>query len=90
MKFEWDEVKNLSNLKKHGIEFKTAARVFDDPNISLRIDSYQHEERWNAIGLAERILFVVFLINENDSIRIISARRATRGEINEYRKNVFK
>ena len=64
MNFEWDERKNLLNIKKHGISFEHAARVFTDP---LRKEDYDcrhsnHEEnRTFAIGVAEgRLLFVSF------------------------------
>ena len=60
MIFEWDEIKDGTNIKKHdGISFKIAARVFLD---SKRIEKYdeQHstleEQRWNAIGLVEDVL----------------------------------
>ncbi|MGI5068941.1 BrnT family toxin [Treponema denticola] len=91
MIFEWDEIKNETNIKKHdGISFKIAARVFLD---SKRIEKYdeQHstleEQRWNAIGLVEDVLFVVFTERKNDIIRIISARKANQEEINEYYNN---
>ena len=91
MIFEWDEIKNETNIKKHdGISFKIAARVFLD---SKRIEKYdeQHstleEQRWNAIGLVEDVPFVVFTERKNDIIRIISARKANQEEINEYYSN---
>ena len=91
MIFEWDEIKNETNIKKHdGISFKIAARVFLD---SKRIEKYdeQHstleEQRWNAIGLVEDVLFVVFTERKNDIIRLISARKANQEEINEYYSN---
>ena len=91
MIFEWDEIKDETNIKKHdGISFKIAARVFLD---SKRIEKYdeQHstleEQRWNAIGLVEDVLFVVFTERKNDIIRLISARKANQEEINEYYSN---
>ena len=91
MIFEWDEIKNETNIKKHdGISFKIAARVFLD---SKRIEKYdeQHstleEQRWNAIGLVEDVLFVVFTERKKDIIRLISARKANQEEINEYYSN---
>lgn len=91
MIFEWDEIKNENNIKKHdGISFKIAARVFLD---SKRIEKYDEhhstleEQRWNAIGLVEDVLFVVFTERKNDIIRLISARKANQEEINEYYSN---
>jgi uncharacterized protein len=49
--FEWDEAKNLSNRRKHGISFEDAAKVFGDPFIVLVPDGYvDDEERWRAYG----------------------------------------
>ena len=54
MRFEWDEQKELANIRKHnGIDFEMAAKVFDDPNFVLlrdRIDDETGEQRWHAIG----------------------------------------
>jgi len=91
MIFEWDEIKNETNIKKHdGISFKIAARVFLDSKRREKYDE-QHstleEQRWNAIGLVEDVLFVVFTERKNDIIRIISARKANQEEINEYYSN---
>jgi uncharacterized DUF497 family protein/uncharacterized protein (DUF4415 family) len=52
VQFEWDEVKNAANRKKHHLDFETATRVFDDPNFVLvrdRVDE-DGEQRWHAIG----------------------------------------
>ena len=65
--FVWDEDKDRANLSKHGIDFKTAALVFND---DLRIEyldeehSYD-EERYNTIGLVHDVLFVVYCDREN-------------------------
>ncbi len=87
MQFEWDEEKNRKNINKHGISFEAATGVFFDENRIERIDlshSYE-EERFFTIGKVESILFVVFT-ERKDNIRIISARRATKEEENEYYK----
>ena len=88
MVFEWDEDKNIANLRKHGIAFEDAVFVFKDPNLLETYDakhSNLNEDRWYAIGFAERILCVVFT-ERFDIIRIISARLATKKEIHEYYK----
>lgn len=89
MVFAWDEKKNKANIKKHGIAFETAVRVFNDYNL-LEVYDSEHstpdEERWIVLGLVADILCVVFS-ERNETIRIISARKATKGEINEYYKN---
>ena len=53
MRFEWDPEKELINIKKHGIDFTIASKVFDDPNFALikdRIDVETGELRWHGIG----------------------------------------
>jgi len=90
--FSWDARKALGNLKKHAVSFEEAATVFSDPE-GLDWDDFEHslsERRSARIGfsLSGRILFVVYTIrrlkNENETIRIISARQATRKERQAY------
>ncbi|MCL2068030.1 MAG: BrnT family toxin [Treponema sp.] len=88
MKFEWDEKKNLVNIKKHGINFDLAVYVFTDP---LRREGYdtRHssigEDRTYAIGMAEsRLLFVNFTEPDTDTVHIISARKANKRERRYY------
>ena len=85
MLFEWDEEKNAANIKKHGIDFEDAIRVFEDDD---RIEIYDaahsgEEDRYNTIGMVNDVLFVVYT-ERREAIRIISARPATRGERSIY------
>ena len=83
--FEWDDEKEASNVKKHGIDFIIAARVFADP-YRLEIYDEMHskdEDRYNTIGMVENIIFVVYT-QRNDTVRIISARIANKNERNVY------
>ena len=87
--FDWDEDKYKINLRNHKIDFHEAVTIFDDPNIIERYDEKHslYEERFTAIGLSEnmRILMVCHCYRESgDLIRIISARKATKGEIKIY------
>ncbi len=85
MKFEWDEDKNIINKKKHQISFETASHVFEDPYYVEMYD-FEHsvdEDRYIAIGKVGDVLFVVFT-EKRDSIRLISARLATRIERELY------
>ncbi|MBP5577515.1 MAG: BrnT family toxin [Treponema sp.] len=91
MTFEWDSEKEKINIEKHdGITFSIAAKVFSDRK---RIEKYDvlHssivEDRWNVIGMVEKVLFVVYTEITDDRIRIISARAAEKEEINEYFSN---
>lgn len=89
MTFEWDENKNETNKKKHGISFETAVRIFLDPNVIVVPDPELSEERWDAIGFVGSLLFVVYAERDDDKIRIISARKATKEEANGYKNNDF-
>lgn len=90
--YEWDERKADINLRAHGIAFTTAARVFADPFMRSRIDDRENygEERWQAFGdVGGRILVVAYTYRDNDQvIRIISARTANRREQRGYYTNV--
>ena len=85
MKFEWDDEKNTTNKKKHGISFETASKVFNDPYYIevYDIDHSLEEDRYIAIGLVEDVLFVVFT-ERKEIIRLISARLATEEERRYY------
>ncbi|MDO4961213.1 MAG: BrnT family toxin [Eubacteriales bacterium] len=85
MQFEWDEEKEQKNIRKHGIDFSTAALVFGDDNrIELYDESHSFDEdRYITIGMVNNILTVVYTVR-TDAYRIISARIATNAEKEEY------
>jgi uncharacterized DUF497 family protein len=89
VEFTWDDVKNVSNYRKHQIWFEEAVSVFEDL-YAKEIPDPEHseeEERWIILGLnAELNLLVVVYVErlEGELIRIISARRATRSEEDQY------
>jgi uncharacterized DUF497 family protein len=84
MKFEWDPDKARTNIAKHGISFEEATEAFDDPN---RLEFYrpQHgEDRFVMIGASKsKLLFVVYA-ERGTTLRIISARKATKDEKKVY------
>lgn len=86
--FEWDDEKEKINIQKHGLNFKTAARVFDDINrLELFDDKHSvDEERYIVIGLVRKVLFVV-CTDRTNATRIISARKATAEERSTYYGN---
>jgi uncharacterized DUF497 family protein len=86
VKFQWDSKKALSNLRKHGIDFADAIAVLEDERAITIPDEYLLEERFVTVGMDAlgRILVVVYTWRR-DRIRIISARKATTKEINQYK-----
>ena len=87
--FEWDEEKHSINKEKHGIDFIEASTTFEDDDALILYDDTHSddEERFIIIGFSEeeRMLFVSHCYRDNDNIvRIISARKATRQEHKKY------
>ena len=83
--FEWDDEKESTNFRKHGIHFKTAAKVFLDPNKLIRVDEeHTSEQRFDVLGKVGKILFVVCAFNDGNTVRLISARLATVPEKERY------
>lgn len=78
MKFQWDEKKRRANLKKHGVDFVDVADGFDHLTVVGLDDSQDYgEDRWVAVGFLREILIVViFVVPEENTIRLISARKA--------------
>ena len=92
LKFEWDDCKNKTNIKKHGISFEEASSVFFDEDALIISDEShsQKEERFIMIGFSYKfnLLVVCHCYRQNESIiRIISARKATKNERKEYLGN---
>jgi uncharacterized protein len=93
LRFEWDEEKARVNEQKHGISFEEAQTAFYDENARLIYDPEHswEEERYILLGMSSclRVLIVCHLYRENDElIRIISARKATKQEYRQY-QNFF-
>jgi len=88
--YEWDEEKNRSNVSKHGIAFQNAQDVFDDPCVASKVDRVvDGEERWQSVGLIGGDLMILVahtwkVEDGQETIRIISARKATPKEIRDF------
>jgi len=88
MEIEWDTHKAAQNLQKHDILFEDAELVFDD---LMRIEIYDGrddygEDRWATIGLVySAVLYVVYAVRHEETIRLISARKANANERKQYR-----
>jgi len=92
--FDWDAVKAATNLAKHGVDFRQAATVFNDP-LALTVFDEAHsqsEERWFTLGMTSdgRLLAAAHTFEQTTPtqarIRIVSAREATRRERNDYQE----
>jgi len=88
--FEWDTAKASANLRKHGVSFELALRVFSDPLAFSHQDRIEGgEQRWQTLGMADGVLLLlvahtVLNLDDGEVIRIISARMATRKERHDY------
>ena len=94
MHFEWDPRKNEHNVRKHRFSFEEAQEVFDDPfHLSVLDRRFTYfEERWITVGQTDRRRIVVtahvYFDDEDDEvIRIISAREATAHERRQYEEH---
>ena len=89
LRFEWDPAKATANVRKHGVSFNEAQTVFDDER-ALLLDDPDHsatEDRFVLLGLSAmlRMVVVIHCYRQNDEvIRLISARKATRAEQRQY------
>ena len=90
MRFEWDEAKNRANIRRHKIDLADVPPVFDGPMfVSLDTRRDYGEDRLIGIGfLHAAVVLVVFVELENDTIRIVSARKAERHERERFRKEI--
>lgn len=93
VRFEWDEAKNLQNQRKHRVSFEEAATVF--LSVPLRLyydpDHSEHDDRFIAVGFSirDRILVVVHCeAGGGIVVRLISARRATRKEREDFMREL--
>ena len=85
MKYEYNNNKSLSDKQKHGIDFKEAKLLWNDDRMVEILTSYEDEERFINIGkIKNKFYTVAATIREKEKIRIISARRARKKEIEIY------
>ncbi len=86
MKLVWDRRKNEINIKKHGLGFSDTATIFDSPMlVGLDERKMYGEDRWMGIGLmGNRVVVIVFTEPDEDTIRVISFRKATTDERKKY------
>jgi uncharacterized DUF497 family protein len=89
MRFEWNEVKRRSNLRRHGIDFEDVEEVFEGLTISVLDDRYDYgEKRFLTLGLLKTTVIAIAHTETEDTIRIISVRKALRDEEIRYFKEI--
>ena len=89
MKFLWDPIKAENNIKKHGVSFEEAMSAFLDTYARRAYDSEHstsREDRWILLAMSQlaRLLVVVHIELNQSTLRIISARKATKKEMKTY------
>ncbi len=90
MGFEWDEAKRHQNIQKHGIDFEDVKAAFNELMLT-RVDDRQDygEDRWIGVGTIHGIPIVIAYSEPNEeTIRIISARKATKNERENFHKAI--
>src|SRR5262245_64540604 len=90
LRYEWDEAKAAANLAKHGISFTAAALALEDPYKIETLDDrfdYGEERIQNLCMDRGEVLFVVTVTPDENTCRIISARKASRHEQEQYFQN---
>ena len=90
MRFEWDAAKNEANIRKHRIDFADVPEVFKGPVYLARDTRKEYgEDRWGGIGfLGNGVVVVVYVERAQDTIRIISARKAEKHERETFQKEI--
>ena len=86
MDYDWGPRKAAENLRKHGVDFADAVIALEDENALTIEDSDHDEQRFKTLGMGPtlNILFIVHCERSENRIRIISARKADRGETEQY------
>lgn len=90
MRFDWDETKRLANIKKHGVDFADdIATLFDNDVFTIEDQRFDYgETRYITFGLFKSRVIVVAHTDDNKVIRIISARKASKHEEEQYFKQI--
>lgn len=88
MRFVWDEPKRLANLKKHGLDFADAEKVFAGPMVLIEDSREEYDEqRMIGIGLLDCLVVLIVHVETNETIRMISMRKADSDETDLFYRN---
>ena len=90
LKFEWDPTKCQANIRKHGIDFRDARRVFYGPLVEEPDEQEDYgEDRYVALGMAGLSVLIVVYTKRGEAIHIISARKADIDDEQTYFREVY-
>ncbi len=89
MEFQWNEAKRLLNLQRHGIDFVGIEQAFEGETVTILDDRFDYgEERFVTFGLLEGRVVAIAHMETDEVIRLISVRKATKHEENNYFKEI--
>jgi uncharacterized DUF497 family protein len=89
MDFEWDEAKRKSNLRNHGIDFVGIEKVFEGETVTVPDERFDYgEARFVTLGLLNGRVVAIAHTENDEVIRIISVRKATKDEESSYFKEI--
>ena len=89
IRFEWDEDKRKTNLSTHGFDLADAGEVFESETTTIEDDRFDYGEiRYVSFGMLKEFVVAIVFTESNELIRVISIRRATKKEENEYYKKI--
>ena len=90
MELAWDEVKRRANYAKHGLDFRDAEKAFQGITLTAEDDRQDYgEKRFISIGLLDDMVVVVVYTERNETIRLISMRKANQRERQAYEEKIF-
>jgi hypothetical protein len=79
MRFEWDENKRLANIRKHGFDFADISSIFDSDTVTVEDDRYNYgEQRFMTLAFLQGRIIAVVHTENDDLVRIISVRKASK------------
>ncbi len=90
MRFVWDAAKRRENLAKHGIDFREAPEMFDGPML-VALDNREDygEDRFTGLGwIKNRVVIIVYSEPEENTVRVISLRKANKNERERFEKEL--
>jgi Uncharacterized protein conserved in bacteria len=89
MRFVWDETKRKNNIKKHGLDFSGAQKVFSGPTFTFEDKRFDYDEqRFITMGLLDIIVVIIAHTETEREMRIISMRKATKDEQKIFFENL--